>query len=93
MIYFQFNDSFLQGKNPLSYVLLIVCFILAWLETWMLDFKVIPSEKQLIRSNRGKIYVDHTHGFEPHQRPLLFPSAETLHLLLSTGWFQERIRA
>ena len=33
------------------------------------------------------------HGFEPHQRPRCFLEQETLHLLLSTGWFQEQIQA
>ncbi|XP_052253897.1 stAR-related lipid transfer protein 3-like isoform X3 [Dreissena polymorpha] len=50
---FEFSDSVLGGKNPLSYVLLIICFVLAWVETWMLDFKVIPSERQIIRAARG----------------------------------------
>ena len=31
--------------------------------------------------------------FEPHQRPRCFIEQETLPLLLSTGWFHERIRA
>lgn len=44
--YFEFNDEFFGGKNPLSYVLLIVCFVLAWIETWFLDFKVLPVEKK-----------------------------------------------
>ena len=32
-------------------------------------------------------------GFEPHQRPRCFLEQETLPLLLSTGWFQERSRS
>nr|WEY07736.1 sex hormone synthesis StAR3 [Sinohyriopsis cumingii] len=47
---FEFNGQFFGGKNPLSYVLLIVCFVIAWLETWFLDFKVIPHEKKLLRN-------------------------------------------
>ena len=31
--------------------------------------------------------------FEPHQRPCCFLEQETLLSLLSSGWFQERIRA
>ena len=31
--------------------------------------------------------------FEPHQSPRCFLEQETLFSLLSTGWFQERIRA
>jgi len=50
---FQFGDKVLGGKNPLSYVLLIVCFVLAWVETWMLDFKVIPSENRWVKTHRG----------------------------------------
>ena len=30
--------------------------------------------------------------FEPHQRPRCFTEQETLLLLLSSGWFQERIQ-
>ena len=48
--YFQFADAFFGGKNPLSYVLLIVCFVLAWIETWFLDFKVVPVERKARRS-------------------------------------------
>ena len=39
----QFGDS---SRNPLSYVLLIISFVLAWVETWFLDFKVLPWEKK-----------------------------------------------
>ena len=46
LFYFQFADAFFGGKNPLSYVLLIVCFVLAWIETWFLDFKVVPVERK-----------------------------------------------
>lgn len=53
MFFFQFNDNFFGGKNPLSYVLLIVCFVLAWIETWFLDFKVIPVERKA--RHRGKV--------------------------------------
>ncbi|KAL3836255.1 hypothetical protein ACJMK2_021694, partial [Sinanodonta woodiana] len=47
---FEFNDQVFGGKNPLSYVVLIVCFVIAWLETWFLDFKVIPHERKLLRT-------------------------------------------
>ncbi|XP_076455837.1 stAR-related lipid transfer protein 3-like isoform X2 [Babylonia areolata] len=40
---FDFGDS---SKNPLSYCLLIVSFVLAWVETWFLDFKVLPWERK-----------------------------------------------
>ena len=39
----QFGDS---SRNPLSYVLLIISFVLAWVETWFLDFKVLPWERK-----------------------------------------------
>ena len=32
-------------------------------------------------------------SFEPHQRPRCFLEQETLFSLLSTGWYQEQIRA
>jgi len=43
--YFQFNHHN-AGQNPLSYVVLIISFVLAWVETWFLDFKVVPVEKK-----------------------------------------------
>lgn len=55
---FQFNDSVLGGKNPLSYVLLIVCFVLAWVETWFLDFKVLPREKAHLRGTFSVEYCN-----------------------------------
>ena len=39
----QFGES---SRNPLSYVLLIISFVLAWVETWFLDFKVLPWERK-----------------------------------------------
>ncbi|XP_053408877.1 steroidogenic acute regulatory protein-like isoform X1 [Mercenaria mercenaria] len=59
---FEFNDSLLGGKNPLSYIVLIVCFVLAWIETWMLDFKVVPTEKRLRHR---------THHSDDEREPLL----------------------
>ena len=41
----QFDHS---TKNPLSYVLLIISFVLAWVETWFLDFKVLPWERKAL---------------------------------------------
>ncbi|KAI0214187.1 StAR-related lipid transfer protein 3 [Lamellibrachia satsuma] len=32
--------------NPLSYMSLLVSFIIAWIETWFLDFKVLPREQK-----------------------------------------------
>lgn len=33
------------GEDPPSYLLLISSFIVAWLETWFLDFRVLPKER------------------------------------------------
>lgn len=44
LFFFQFSE-----KNALGYVLLIVSFSMAWVETWFLDFKVLPSEKKAKR--------------------------------------------
>ncbi|CAG5123806.1 unnamed protein product [Candidula unifasciata] len=35
-----------SSSNPLSYCLIIISFVLAWLEAWFLDFKVLPQEKK-----------------------------------------------
>ncbi|XP_070174333.1 stAR-related lipid transfer protein 3-like isoform X2 [Littorina saxatilis] len=43
---FDFGES---SKNPLSYCVLIVSFVLAWVETWFLDFKVLPWEKKEVQ--------------------------------------------
>ncbi|XP_046570386.1 stAR-related lipid transfer protein 3-like isoform X2 [Haliotis rubra] len=49
-----------SSKNPLSYCLLIISFVLAWVETWFLDFKVLPQEtkdrEKRERASRG--YID-----------------------------------
>lgn len=34
----------LLTKGAFGYLLPIVSFVLAWLETWFLDFKVLPQE-------------------------------------------------
>ncbi|XP_069120418.1 stAR-related lipid transfer protein 3-like isoform X4 [Argopecten irradians] len=52
---FNFKDN---NSNPLSYVVLIISFVLAWAETWFLDFKVIPVEKKhRDRVNQNRQYV------------------------------------
>uniref|UniRef100_A0A3Q2NWL5 STARD3 N-terminal like n=1 Tax=Fundulus heteroclitus TaxID=8078 RepID=A0A3Q2NWL5_FUNHE len=38
--------SKLLSQGPLGYLLPIVSFVLAWLETWLLDFKVLPQEAE-----------------------------------------------
>lgn len=34
----------LLSQNAFGYVLPITSFVVAWLETWFLDFKVLPQE-------------------------------------------------
>lgn len=34
-----------NNSNPLSYALLLVSFVICWIETWLLDFKVLPQER------------------------------------------------
>lgn len=38
--------SQLLSKGAFGYLLPIVSFVLAWLETWFLDFKVLPQEAE-----------------------------------------------
>ncbi|XP_008333196.1 STARD3 N-terminal-like protein [Cynoglossus semilaevis] len=38
--------SKLLSKGAFGYLLLIISFILAWIETWLLDFKVLPQEAE-----------------------------------------------
>lgn len=35
------------ANNPPSYLLLITSFVIAWVETWFLDFRVLPHENSL----------------------------------------------
>ncbi|XP_035825872.1 uncharacterized protein LOC101862583 [Aplysia californica] len=44
---FDFEGS-KSNNNPLSYCIIIISFVLAWVETWFLDFKVLPHEKKLM---------------------------------------------
>ncbi|XP_074912784.1 STARD3 N-terminal-like protein isoform X4 [Buteo buteo] len=39
-------DIFLFSQGAFGYVLPIISFILAWIETWFLDFKVLPQEAE-----------------------------------------------
>lgn len=36
--------SHIMSENPFGYVIPIISFVLAWLETWFLDFKVLTQE-------------------------------------------------
>ncbi|KAL4229112.1 StAR-related lipid transfer protein 3 [Mactra antiquata] len=72
---FEFNDSLLGGKNPLSYVLLIVCFVLAWVETWFLDFKVIPRERA---RSRGEFSDSEREGLLPSSDSRQYSSTQSI---------------
>ncbi|XP_048727696.2 steroidogenic acute regulatory protein-like isoform X3 [Ostrea edulis] len=63
---FEFSHDGKQ-ENPLSYILLLASFIITWVETWFLDFKVLPTEK--------KILLKGTHG-ESSERSNLLQHAE-----------------
>ncbi|MGH0152257.1 UNVERIFIED_CONTAM: hypothetical protein FKN15_058823 [Acipenser sinensis] len=41
-----FFDIFLLTQGAFGYLLPIMSFILAWIETWFLDFKVLPQEME-----------------------------------------------
>jgi hypothetical protein len=43
-------------NNLMAYMLLIVSFILAWVETWFLDFKVLPREQKARDRAEGRLY-------------------------------------
>ncbi|XP_041371391.1 steroidogenic acute regulatory protein-like isoform X2 [Gigantopelta aegis] len=47
-----------SAKNPLSYLVLIISFVLAWAETWWLDFRVLPHEKKMRERARS---AGHSH--------------------------------
>ncbi|KAI8767397.1 stAR-related lipid transfer protein 3, partial [Biomphalaria glabrata] len=60
---FDFQGS-KTNNNPLSYCLIIISFVLAWAETWFLDFKVLPQEQKALdrlrlssAPNYGSIYI------------------------------------
>lgn len=59
---FNFTDG--NKQNALCYVLLIVSFSMAWVETWFLDFKVLPSEKKARKKALG-------YGHNNERSPLL----------------------
>ncbi|XP_064362651.1 STARD3 N-terminal-like protein isoform X5 [Dromaius novaehollandiae] len=45
--------SQLFSQGAFGYVLPIISFILAWIETWFLDFKVLPQEAEEENSGKG----------------------------------------
>ncbi|ELK23173.1 MLN64 N-terminal domain like protein [Myotis davidii] len=54
--YSSYFDIFLFSQGAFGYVLPIISFILAWIETWFLDFKVLPQESE--EENRLLIVQD-----------------------------------
>uniref|UniRef100_A0A8C6PMA7 STARD3 N-terminal like n=1 Tax=Nothobranchius furzeri TaxID=105023 RepID=A0A8C6PMA7_NOTFU len=48
----------LLAQGAFGYLLPIISFVLAWIETWLLDFKVLPQEAA--DENRYKSFVDAT---------------------------------
>ncbi|XP_062260726.1 STARD3 N-terminal-like protein [Platichthys flesus] len=50
--------SKLLSQGAFGYLLPIVSFVLAWIETWLLDFKVLPQEAE--DENRYQSFVDAT---------------------------------
>lgn len=67
-------SKLLNQGNAFAYLLPIISFILAWIETWFLDFKVLPQEAEI--ENR----VFSIHAPSEHA-PLIQPGA------LSDGQF------
>nr|XP_033786129.1 STARD3 N-terminal-like protein isoform X3 [Geotrypetes seraphini] len=43
---YSFFDIFIFYQGAFGYVLPIISFILPWIETWFLDFKVLPQEAE-----------------------------------------------
>ncbi|XP_033506353.2 STARD3 N-terminal-like protein isoform X2 [Epinephelus lanceolatus] len=48
--------SKLLSQGAFGYLLPIISFVLAWIETWLLDFKVLPQEAE--DENRYQSFVD-----------------------------------
>ena len=53
IIILQFSQ---KGNNEMSYVLLIVSFVICWAETWFLDFKVLPREQKARERGNWNLY-------------------------------------
>lgn len=66
--------SKLLSQGAFGYLLPIISFVLAWIETWLLDFKVLPQEAE--DENRYQSIIDAT-----ERAPLIRPGA------LSDGQF------
>uniref|UniRef100_A0A8D0CAX7 StAR related lipid transfer domain containing 3 n=1 Tax=Scleropages formosus TaxID=113540 RepID=A0A8D0CAX7_SCLFO len=59
----------LLSQNAFGYVLPITSFVVAWLETWFLDFKVLTQEAEDERAFLAVLGASRQHG------PMLYPSA------------------
>ena len=57
-----------------------------------LAYKTMDGVAQWVARLTCSRWMPVSHEFEPQQRPRCFLERETLLSLLSTGWFQERIR-
>ncbi|KAK2141332.1 hypothetical protein LSH36_1120g01052 [Paralvinella palmiformis] len=44
--------------NVMCYLLLIISFIISWIEVWFLDFKVLPREEKIRQQEAHGIYVN-----------------------------------
>ncbi|KPP60612.1 stAR-related lipid transfer protein 3-like [Scleropages formosus] len=62
-------NSDLLSQNAFGYVLPITSFVVAWLETWFLDFKVLTQEAEDERAFLAVLGASRQHG------PMLYPSA------------------
>ncbi|XP_037644194.1 STARD3 N-terminal-like protein [Sebastes umbrosus] len=51
-------ESKLLSQGAFGYLLPIISFVLAWIETWLLDFKVLPQEAE--DENRYQSFMDAT---------------------------------
>ncbi|KAL8624642.1 hypothetical protein ACOMHN_045177 [Nucella lapillus] len=79
---FDFDQS---TQNPLSYCVLIMSFVLAWVETWFMDFKVLPWEKkELQRLAAGPFHSYGSLGSGAGDRRRLLPDDT-----LSTATFDQ----
>eukprot|EP00058_Branchiostoma_floridae_P027453 XP_002612944.1 hypothetical protein BRAFLDRAFT_213400 [Branchiostoma floridae] len=46
-VFLIYKVVFAGSTHPMDYIVLLSSFILAWIETWFLDFKVLPQERKL----------------------------------------------
>ncbi|XP_077087015.1 STARD3 N-terminal-like protein isoform X1 [Siphateles boraxobius] len=66
--------SKLLSQGAFGYLLPIISFILAWIETWLLDFKVLPQEAgDEISENQISNYRYLSVQSVPDREPLLYP--------------------